>query len=128
LNNSQDKIFEELRVKLFDNLLHLKSSHPSFSPLWAIYSSSLKSNLTAIGGSRSAFFTYCIGKLKQELNSINNLKGTLTHKEGPAQFEAINRFTMIVKSFVQLLPSHSEDRQHVIEEILLQEETFTSNL
>jgi len=43
------------------------------------------------------------------------------------QFESINRFTLIVKQFVQLLPPSSE-RQRVIEEIVLQEDTFTANI
>jgi hypothetical protein len=40
------------------------------------------------------------------------------------QFDAINRFTLICRSFVSLLPSP----QHFIETILLDEQVFTSNL
>lgn len=71
--------------------------------------------------SRTPFFSHCIARLKQELKAISQQAVTR------GQFESINRFTLIVKQFVQLLPPTAE-RQRVIEEIVLQEDSFTANL
>ncbi len=62
-------------------------------------------------------------RLKEDLTVIIQQKGSY-NKKGAAQFDAINRFTLICRSFVSLLPSP----QHFIETILLDEHLFTSNI
>lgn len=90
------KDLDPLRELLFEKLLLIKSTHATFQPLWAIYSATLKAHF---GKERSSYFEHCMRRLKEELKAIINQKAHYSQR-GVAQFDAINRFTLIVRSFV----------------------------
>ena len=123
LSLKDDSVYERLREFLFDKILHIKSTYAAFQPLWTIYSSVLKDHMTGKDEKSNIYLDFCVRRLKEDLSVIIQQKGQYNVR-GAAQFDAINRFTLICRSFVSLLPSP----QHFIETILLDETMFTQNL
>ncbi|CDW71489.1 ring zn-finger-domain-containing protein [Stylonychia lemnae] len=107
-----DESYQNLREILFDKLIILRSGSQSYNQLWSIFENVLRNFNSK---KEMNYFNYCQLKLKKELKNI-------IQQNSNYQFETFNRFTNIVKSFVQMC----SDKQTIIEEILLIEDNFSN--
>ena len=73
----KSEILDELKELLFDKLLIIKSTNPSFASLWTIYSNTLKAHITT-GIEKEGYFKHCIKRLKEELLEIIHQKANFS--------------------------------------------------